>query len=340
MYLDLVSDYAFKRIFGSEPNKDLLISLLNELFRGRKCIIDLSYEKNEHVGDNVELGTVIFDLMCTASDGEKFVIEVQRTAQLNLKKRMLYYSSKLISDQAPKGKRREWNYSITAVYIVVLMDGFTLSDPDESHAVLHDICLCNRDSGRVFYEELGFIYVQLRNFTKSDHELESDLDRWLYVLQNMSRLDKISTYLRKPIFEKLFKIAEYAQLNKEERAMYDRSLKQKWDAEAIRQYQEQQLLKATEESLKQGFEEGIKRGMEEGMEIGIQKGIEKGIQEGIEKGIEKGMEKGIEQGIEQERVRSEADKLKSALEFKKMGLATADIARGLGLTVEQVEQLK
>ena len=106
--IDLVSDYAFKRIFGSEPNKDLLISLLNGLFRGRKSIVDLLYEKNEHVGDSEEIGTVIFDLICTADNGEKFVIEVQRTAQINLKKRMLYYSSKLIADQAPKGKRRAW----------------------------------------------------------------------------------------------------------------------------------------------------------------------------------------------------------------------------------------
>jgi len=77
VYIDLVSDYAFKRIFGSEPNKDLLISLLNGLFRGRKSIVDLLYEKNEHVGDSEEIGTVVFDLICTADNGEKFVIEVQ-----------------------------------------------------------------------------------------------------------------------------------------------------------------------------------------------------------------------------------------------------------------------
>lgn len=286
VYIDLVSDYAFKRIFGSEPNKDLLISLLNGLFRGRKSIVDLLYEKNEHVGDNEEIGTVIFDLICTADNGEKFVIEVQRTAQINLKKRMLYYSSKLIADQAPKGKRRAWNYAITEVYIVVLMDGFTFSQVDESSTVLHDICLCNRDTGRVFYEELGFIYVQLRNFTKVEAELEDDLDRWLYVLRNMSKLNKIPVYLKKTIFEKLFKIAEYAKLNKEERAMYDVSLKRKWDAEAVRQYQEQQL----NEAIQKGLETGIEQGIEQGIETGIKQGIETGIKQGIEKGIERGAE--------------------------------------------------
>ncbi|WP_437922485.1 PD-(D/E)XK nuclease family transposase, partial [Sphingobacterium sp. LRF_L2] len=75
-------------------NKDLLIALLNGFFRGRKNIVDLVYVRNEHVGDGVEIGTVIFDLMCTTADGAKFVIEVQRTAQVNLKRRMLYYGSK------------------------------------------------------------------------------------------------------------------------------------------------------------------------------------------------------------------------------------------------------
>lgn len=278
IYIDLVSDYAFKRIFGSEPNKDLLISLLNELFRGRKSIVDLSYEKNEHVGDSEEMGTVIFDLMCTAENGEKFVIEVQRTPQINLKKRVLYYSSKIIADQAPKGKRRDWNYAITEVYIVVLMDGFTFSNAEESEAVLHDICLCNRGTGEVFYDDLGFIYVQLRNFTKKEAELGNDLDRWLFVLRNMSTLDKISTYLRKPIFEKLFQIAEYARLNKEERAMYNVSLKRKWDAEAVRQYQEQEHQKQLTEAIQKAEKAAIDRGIEQGIKQGIEEGRDQGIE--------------------------------------------------------------
>ena len=102
---------AFKKIFGSEPNKDLLISFLNELFRGRKQITDLVYNKNEHPGDNDEIGGAIFDLLCTGDDGENFLIEVQRSSQANLKQRMLYYASRLISDMAPKGNRKEWSVS-------------------------------------------------------------------------------------------------------------------------------------------------------------------------------------------------------------------------------------
>ncbi len=97
-YIDLTTGYGFKRIFGTEVNKDLLIDFLNDLFQGKKVIKDLVYNKNEHVGSMPSLGTVIFDLTCTTDDGSQFIIEVQRSDQNNLKQRMLYYGCKLIAD--------------------------------------------------------------------------------------------------------------------------------------------------------------------------------------------------------------------------------------------------
>lgn len=255
-FLDLTTDFAFKRIFGTEANKDLLLSFLNELFGGRKVIKDLVYNQNEHVGDHIDIGTVIFDLTCTGDKGEQFVIEVQRSAQINLKRRMLYYGSKLISDQAPKGGRKEWNYGISEVYIIVLMDGFPMPDSDDGSRYLHDICLCYRETGQIFYEDLGFIYIELANFVKEEAVLQNNLDKWFYVLKNMSTMDKLPTYLRKSIFEKLFQIAEYAKLSKEEREMYDVSLKRKWDNTAVRQYQEQQVNSARQEGRQEGLQEG------------------------------------------------------------------------------------
>ncbi|MBD1426718.1 Rpn family recombination-promoting nuclease/putative transposase [Sphingobacterium arenae] len=129
---------------------------------------------------------------------------------------------------------------------------------------LHDICLCNRDSREVFYEHLGFIYIELINFTKGEQELAVDLDRWLHVLKNMSKMDKLPTYLRKPVFEKLFAIAAYTKLNKEERDMYNASLKNKWDAESIRQTAILEQKKARKQGLDEGREEGRKEGRKEG----------------------------------------------------------------------------
>lgn len=287
-YIDPLVDFAFKKIFGSEPNKDLLIAFLNEVFRGRKHIIDLVYDKNEHPGDLKHEGAAIFDLLCTGENDEKFLIEVQRGRQGNFKERALFYTSRLISNQAPKGNRSEWAYNLTGVYLVALLEDFTLpASPGDEY--LHDICLCNRETGEIFYDKLGYTYIELRKFVKSEGELETELDKWLYVLKNMSRMDKIPVYLRKPIFEKLFNIAEYTNLTKEEKNMYDSSLKYKWDNKNVLDY-------------------AIKEAKEEGIELGIEQGEHKKA-------------------------------LAVALEFKKMGLKAEDIAKGTGLSIEEIEKL-
>lgn len=255
-FIDLTSDFGFKKLFGEEPNKDLLLSFLNEVFQGRKRIQDLEYTPNEALGNGLDEGQAIFDLVCTGSEGEKFIIEVQCAKQTHFKKRALFYTSRLISNQAPKGRRALWDYAITEVYLVALLDGFTITDVAEKSPV-HDICLCNRQTGKIFYEGFGFIYIELAKFLKEENELESDLDRWLFILKNMSRLKKISVYLQKPIFQKVFDIATYNNLNKEERMTYDISLKRKWDQYSIKQT---------------AFHEGKDEGKREGIEIGIQKG--------------------------------------------------------------------
>ncbi|SEO98854.1 conserved hypothetical protein (putative transposase or invertase) [Mucilaginibacter sp. OK283] len=247
-YIDPLVDFAFKKIFGSEPNKDLLTAFLNEVFRGRKHIVDLVYNKNEHPGDLKDEGSAIFDLLCTGDNGERFIIEVQRAKQGYFKERALFYTSRLISDQAPKGKRNTWGYNIAEVYLIALLEDFTLED-SPANSYLHDICLCNRDTGEIFYDKLGYTYIELSKFVKEETELETDLDRWLYVLKHLSQMDKIPVYLRKPIFEKLFSIAEYTNLTKEEKTMYDSSLKYKWDNKNVVDYARQE-----------GMEKGIEKG--------------------------------------------------------------------------------
>ena len=255
-YVDPLTDFSFKRLFGVEPNKDLLIDFLNAVFQGRKSIVDLVYNKNESVGDRELVGSVIFDLQCTAADGSIFLIEVQRTDQHNLKQRMLYYGSKLIADQAPKGKRSSWNYAISEVYIVVLMDGFRLGDAAGTN-YLHHVSLCCEETSSIFYEGLSFVYIELINFDKKEVDLQCDLDKWLYVLRHMSKMNKLPVYLNKTIFKKLFQIAAYSKMTKEECAMYDNSLKRKWDAYNI---QESARL------------DGIAIGVEEGKAIGVEEG--------------------------------------------------------------------
>ena len=125
-YIDPLTDFGFKRLFGSHPNKDLLIDLLNSVFGGRKYIIDLEYNKNEHPGDIKEEGAAIFDLTCTGKDGERMIIEVQRGRQANFKKRAIYYTSLLAAGQAPRGNRSGWAYDLPEIYFIALIEDFSV----------------------------------------------------------------------------------------------------------------------------------------------------------------------------------------------------------------------
>ncbi|RQP08857.1 MAG: Rpn family recombination-promoting nuclease/putative transposase [Parapedobacter sp.] len=257
-YIDPLTDFAFKKLFGSEPNKDLLIDFLNGVFRGRKLIVDLVYNKNEHPGETVNEGGAIFDLTCTGNDGEQFIIEVQRGKQGNFKQRAIFYTSRLVSEQAPKGRRSEWAYDVKEVYLIALLEDFSL-DAGNDQEFLHDICLSNRETGKVFYEGLGYIFIELIKFVKTEAELDTDLNRWLYVLKNMSSMDKIPVYLRKPIFEKLFNIAEYSNLTKEEKTMYDTSLKRKWDNKAVLDYAVNEAAKEAKQTEKMEIAREMKK---------------------------------------------------------------------------------
>jgi predicted transposase/invertase (TIGR01784 family) len=236
-YIDPLTDFGFKLLFGSEPHKDLLIDFLNELFIGRKIIIDLMYTKEEQQGPQTSFRKSIFDLTCTGQDGEQFIIEVQRVYQHFFKDRAIYYTSSLIHGQGPKGKKG-WDFKLKEVYLIALMDfAFDDSAPE---LYLHRVHLANEATGKLFYEKLGYVFIELPKFNKTERELETGLDRWLYVLKNMAKLKKIPVFLTKRIFQKLFDIAEVSNLTKEQYMNYEKSRMAKWDEYAILQTAKEQ----------------------------------------------------------------------------------------------------
>ncbi len=223
-YINFFTDYGFKKLFGEEPNKDLLIDFLNELLKAEQGrITDLQYLKNEKL-DNIELNRkAIFDLYCTNEKGEKFIVKLQKTKQISFKDRALYYSTFPIQEQAKKG--RDWNLEFNKVYTVTILDFVFDEDKKDKDKYRYDIKLTDIDTSKVFYDKLIFIYLEMPKFNKTDKELKTGFDKWLYVLKNLHKLDKIPDNLRESIFEKLFETAEIAKFSKEEAQAYEDSLK-------------------------------------------------------------------------------------------------------------------
>ncbi|TKC08816.1 Rpn family recombination-promoting nuclease/putative transposase [Pedobacter frigoris] len=252
-FIDPLTDFGFKHLFGREPDKDILIEFLNDLFQGEKYIVDLTYSPTEHGGESSKEKKVFFDLTCTGKDGEKFIIEMQRTGQEFFRDRCVFYMSRLISAQLPRGTSN-WNSPLKEVYLIAIME-FQFNNINSNY--MHNIALMNKDTGKVFYKGMGYKFLELPNFDKQGDQLESDLDKWFYLLKNMSRLDKIPAFLDKRVFQKIFKIAEVSKLTKEERELYESDLKAKSDWNGGLDWAKKQ---AAEQGLQQGLEQGLEQG--------------------------------------------------------------------------------
>lgn len=222
-YISLLTDFGFKRIFGTKPNKDLLIDFLNSLFNGEQVVKDVTFLNSEHVGDVHTDRKAIFDVYCENEHCEKFIVEMQNAYQTYFKDRSLYYATFPIREQAQKGDG--WNYKLKHVYVVALLN-YDMSDPAFSdNTINHDIGLLDKQTHRVFNDKLTFKYVEISKFNKRIEELETNYDKWLFVLQNLSRLDRQPEYLKTAVFNRLFAEAEIAKFTRTELREYEDSLK-------------------------------------------------------------------------------------------------------------------
>ncbi len=223
-YINPFTDYGFKKLFGEEPNKELLLDFLNELLREHEGEIkDLTYLKNEHLGISEVDRKAIFDLYCENERGEKFIVELQKSKQNFFKDRTLYYSSFPIQEQA---KRTNWNYELKSIYTIAILDFVFEEDKAEKEKYRYDIKLTDISTCKVFYNKLTFIYLEMPKFNKSIDELNSRFEKWLYVIKNLSRLDRMPEELREKIFERLFEAAEIAKMSSQQVRQYEGSLKQ------------------------------------------------------------------------------------------------------------------
>lgn len=222
-YISLLTDFGFKRIFGTDLNKDLLINFLNSLFNGEEVIKDVKYLNSENVGDVFTERKAIFDVYCENEQGEKFIVEMQNAYQTFFKDRSLFYSTFPIREQAPKGS--DWNFCLKKVYVVALLN-FKMSDEafDASDTV-HTIALMDTKTNKVFNAKLMFKYVEVGRFDKTDEELTSLSDKWMFVLKNLSRLNNRPSSLREKIFSRLFDAAAIARFTPIELREYEDSLK-------------------------------------------------------------------------------------------------------------------
>lgn len=222
-YINPYTDFGFKKLFGEEGNKDLLIDFLNQLLPSHHQIADLNFRNVENLADLSAERKAIFDIHCKALSGERFIVEMQKAKVKYFKDRSLFYVTFPIRDQAQQG---EWNFKLEPIYFVAILD-FEYDEAEERRKFRRDVALKDQD-GDLFFDKLHFKFLQMPLFKKKENELETKFDKWCYFLKNLESFDHIPNILNEPIFQKAFGTAELAGLTAQERAIYEENLIQYW----------------------------------------------------------------------------------------------------------------
>jgi predicted transposase/invertase (TIGR01784 family) len=272
-YLNPFTDFGFKKLFGIEPNKDLLIDFLNQLIKDEGKIVDIEYMNPEKLGNRKEDRRAIFDIYCKNEKGEKFIVEMQKAKINFFKDRSIYYSSFPIQEQ---GMRGEWDFNLKAVYTIGILDFIFESDKGNQEYYHHEVKLLNTKTKEVFFDKLTYIYIEMPKFTKTEEELENQFEKWLYILKNMPNLYDIPAKLQERIFKKVFRESEIANFSREDKAEYEKSLKIYRDLQGV-----------VNTAKQDGHEEGRKEGIKEGRKEGIKQGELKKTNEMIKNALEK-----------------------------------------------------
>ena len=250
-YISPFTDFGFKKLFGTELNKDILMDFLNELLnRDEGKIVDLTYLPLEQLGRVFDARKAIFDIYCENEKGEKFIVELQKAPQDYFKDRSVYYSTFPIQQQAKKG---QWNFQLKSVYTIGILDFIFAEDQDDQEVYHHEVKLVDQSTQKIFYDKLTYVYLEMPKFKKTEEELETHFDKWLYVLRNLEHLTNRPAKLQEKIFAKLFEQAEIANYSEQEYTEYEHSLKVYRD-----------LNNVIDTAHNRGEEKGIEKGRIEG----------------------------------------------------------------------------
>ena len=300
--INLLTDFGFKRFFGTEPYKKNLIHFLNAFLPPYiGTVTDVSYRPTEQLGMIDKNKRIVFDVFCSSQNESKenIVVEMQKASQEFLKNRVIAYSSRIISNSLVKGDRK-YNYPTV---ISIILANFKIPELKGSSDFVQHVMLKD-DKNRIFSEKMSFLLIDLSKFAarKQFGNLSDDRQKWCYAIKNMWRMEEREIPEKYDVFHELYEDCQLSKLSTMEKEEYEKSVLEYEDVQDAMEYHH-------------------RMGKAEGFNDGFEKGIEKGIEEGIVKGREEAL-------------------LQTAKNFLTLGISPADIAKATGLSEEQIRQLQ
>ena len=320
-FIDPKTDFAFKRIFGSDDSTAALISFINAALQleGERLVDTVEIRPPNKARRTPREKESIVDIACTDKSGVRYLVEMQVQKVKGFANRMFYTEgagcSRTPSPQwgvPPQdvAARKAGAYSeqlgsgdtypqLSDVVIISVMDFTLLEDTELWHSIF---LMKEKRTNYAPFEQFLLCCVELTKFNKTEKELSGMMDKWAYFLKEVDGLEMRPEALGEPEFDVPFEKAEMAKLTRDEKTNYEVSL---------------QKIRDDHGKIEEGEDRGMKKGRKEGME----------------KGMEKGMKKGMEKG------RKERDK-EIALQMLAEGESITKICKYTGLTKKQVNSLK
>ena len=256
IFINPFTDFGFKRIFGEEESKPILISFLNDLLPIEDKIETITFQNTEKFGATPEDRKAIYDLYCIDEKGRDFIVELQRAEQRFFIDRALYYTTFPIQSQATRGI---WNFELKPIYFVGILNFEVDEFKDDNY--IHHCQIVDMKSKEKVSDKLNFIYIEIPKFKKRKEELSKHLEWWLYYLRDLNKLREIPKEIKGDILEEAFKRAEFLKLSSKEQHNYHINLKHYRD-----------WVNTIDTATWKGKVEGIKEGKIEGEKVGLKKG--------------------------------------------------------------------
>ena len=265
-FLDVKTDYAFKKVFGSNDSKDKLISFLNAIVYENSFIKikDLDIVDPYNIPMIKGMKDTFVDVKAILDDDTKVIIEMQVLHHNAFEKRVLYNAAKNYSVQLNKAE----DYHLLNPVIALSIVDFKMF---ENENIINRFKLLEKDTFINYSDDIELIFVELPKFKKDENQLNNIKDQWIYFIKNAGSLEYVPTNLDSKIKEALDTVNE-ANLSKDE-------LEAQHKRKEFISIQKLAIMKAKDDGFDSGLEQGLEKGLEQGLKQGIEKGIEQGKKE-------------------------------------------------------------
>lgn len=219
-YIDLRIDWSFKYVYGTRGNEDLLLNLLDAIMP-EKHICHVELREQEQMPDNKDERKAVFDVNCTAENGDSFVIEMQNAEQDDFAHRLVYYSGFPIRQQVRSGEKI---YRFAPVYVIGIMN-FLMPEAPVNDNVINTYSIRNDNNpGNVMLRDLQFITVELPKIGSDPSKL-SAREKQLYLIRNAAKMSRRPEEFQSEEFDKLFNVINFASMSPENQEIYESELR-------------------------------------------------------------------------------------------------------------------